>query len=86
VRVARPLGSVAIKQLREGIVVRLLEGDVLGDTFVAMTAVATEPDDRASGPIAVVIDATGETAAVMACCSVASVARRVPLRRSPRWR
>jgi len=65
--------SVSIKPLSEGVVARLLEGGVLGDTFVAMTAVGTEPDDHASGPVAVIIDAAGEAAAVVACCSFASV-------------
>jgi hypothetical protein len=76
---------VAIKQLSEGVIV-LWEGGGVSATLVAMTTVGTEPDNGAGDPVAVVIDATGETAAVMACCSVASVTRRVPLRRSPRWR
>jgi len=78
--------SLSIKPLGEGVVVRLLEGGVPSAALVAMTAVGTEPDDRASGPVAVVIDATGKAAAVMACRSIASVTRRVALRRSPRWR
>jgi len=50
--------SVAIEQLGEGVVV-LSEGGALSATLVPMTAVGTEPDDGASGPVAVVIDATG---------------------------
>jgi hypothetical protein len=49
---------VAIEQLGEGVVV-LSEGGVLSAALVPMTAVGTEPDDGASGPVAVVIDATG---------------------------
>ena len=64
---------MSIKPLSEGVVVRLLEGGIPSAALVAMTAVGTEPDDHASGPVAVIIDAAGEAAAVVACCSFASV-------------
>ena len=80
-----PHSSVAIKQLSEGVIV-LLERGVPSAALVAMTADGTEPDNRASRPVAFIIDATGEAAAIVARCSIAPVTRRVPLRRSPRWR
>ena len=78
--------SMSIKQLGEGVIVGLLEGGALSAALVAMTAVGTEPYDRASSPVAVVIDTAGDAAAVVPGCSFASVTRRVPLGRSPRWR
>jgi len=77
---------VAIKQLGDGVAVRLREGGVLRDALLAMTAQGTEPDDLAGGPVTVIIDAAGEAATVVACCSFALVTARVPLGRSPRWR
>jgi hypothetical protein len=85
VAAAPPHCSVAIKQLSESVIV-LRERGVPSAGLVAMTTFGTEPDDRASGSVAVIIDAAGDATTVVACRSFAHVTRRVALGRSPRWR